>query len=172
MKNQTTRLKKFMEKDNKNGEIPKKIKVEDEEGLTVSYDKEELDDRFPHLIKELSEKTKSLRINAIDNENQQNNKEELQDSSKLYPTELYNPTAIDFIRRCTKKEEATIILDYLLKRDEITQEDYSKTKNIISQEGGLKRFIDESGGLKRPGYYMRKYYKRDIKNQKINTKKD
>ena len=161
-----------MEKDNKNGELNKKIKIEDEEGLTVSYDKEELDDRFPHLIKELSEKTKSLRINAIDNENQQNNKGELQDSSKLYPNELYNPTAIDFIRRCTNKEEAIIILDYLLKRDEITQEDYNKYKSIISQEAGLRRFIDESGGIKRPGYYMRKYYKKNVKDQKLNTKKN
>ncbi|MFW9973268.1 MAG: DUF2095 family protein, partial [Candidatus Odinarchaeota archaeon] len=74
----------------------------------------------------------------------------------------YNPGIIDFLRRCTKNEEANEILDYLMERKEITQQDYSKYKNIISQEGGLKQLIDESGGLKRPGYYMKKYYKKEI----------
>ena len=85
---------------------------------------------------------------------------------------MINPGAIDFLRRCTQKEEAFEILDYLLKRNEITQQDYHKYKTIISQKGGLKRLINEFGGLKRPGYYMRKYYKKSINNQKLNSKKD
>jgi hypothetical protein len=44
--------------------------------------------------------------------------------------------------------------------------------NSISQEGGLERLIEESGGLKKPGYYMRKYYKNLQKDQKLNSNKD
>ncbi|MFX1501864.1 MAG: DUF2095 family protein, partial [Promethearchaeota archaeon] len=103
---------------------------------------------------------------------EQKYKKDLQETIDLYPNELYNPGVIDFIRRCTKKEDAIHILDYLLKKKEVTQEDYIKYKNVISQPGGLERLICESGGLKEPGYYMRKYYKKDIKNQKLNSNED
>lgn len=161
-----------MEKDNKNEESPKKIRVQDKEGLTVSYDKEELNEQFPHLIREMSEKMKSIKIDSIDMPIEQNHKEDLQETNNLYPNELYKPGAIDFIRRCTKKEEAIDILDYLLKRNEITQEEYNTYKDIISQEGGLKKLINESGGPKQLGYYLEKYYFKNDKNQKLNTKKD
>ncbi len=161
-----------MEKDNKNEESPKKIKVQDKEGLTVSYDKEELNEKFPHLIREMSEKTKSIKIDSIDMAIEQNHKEEVQETNNLYPNELYKPGAIDFMRRCTKKEEAIDILDYLLQRNEITQEDYNSYKNIISEEGGLKKLINESGGPKKPGYYLEKYYFKNDKNQKLNSNED
>jgi len=161
-----------MEKDNKNEESPKKIKVQDKEGLTVSYDKEELNEHFPHLIREMSEKEKSIEIDSIDMAIEQNHKEELQETNNQCPNELYNPGAIDFMRRCTKEEEAIDILDYLLKRNEITQEDYNSYKNIISEEGGLKKLINESGGPKQPGYYLEKYYFKNDKNQKLNSNED
>jgi len=161
-----------MEKDDKNRKLTKKIKVEDKEGLTVSYNKEKLKDHFPHLIKEMSEKEKSIKINSINTQIEQYNKEDRQKSKNLYPNELYNPGVIDFIRRCTQKEEAISILDYLLKRNEINQEEYSTLIEIISVEGGLKQLISNSGGLKQPGYYLKKYYFKDNKNQKLNSKKD
>jgi len=161
-----------MEKEDKNKKSNKKIKIEDKEGLIVSYDRKELDENFPHLIKELFEKKKSIKIDSFNNEIEQKCEEELQGSNDLYPNELYNPEAVDFIRRCTTKEEAIKILDYLLKKNEISMEDYNSYRNIISQEDGLDRFIKESGGFKRPGYYMRKYYKKNPKNQKLNTNDD
>ena len=103
---------------------------------------------------------------------EQENEEKPQESNNLYPNELFNPGVIDFLRRCTKNEEAINILDYLMERNEITQQDYIRYENIISQEGGLKQIIDECGGLKRPGYYMRKYYKKEINNQELNSKED
>ena len=151
-----------MKKEDKNRKTNKKIKVENKEGLTVSYDREELDENFPHLIKELFEKKKSIKIDSFDNEIEQNFEEEHHRSNELNPNELYNPGVVDFIRRCTTKEEAIKILDYLLKRNEITNKDYDRYRNYISQEDGLERFIKESGGLKRPGYYMRKYYNKGV----------
>lgn len=160
-----------MNKKNKNRNS-KKIRVDDKEGLAVSYNKEELDEFFPYLTKEISEKKKSMKIDSFDDEIEQNFEDKTQKSNHLYPNELYNPGAVDFIRRCTTKDEAIEILDYLLKRNEITNEDYSKYKNIIIQENGLVKFINESGGLKRPGYYMRKYYKEISNNQKLNNSDD
>ena len=63
-------------------------------------------------------------------------------------------------------------MDYLLKRNEITNEDYNRYKINISQEDGLENLINESGGLKQPGYYMRKYYKKSPNNQKLNNNDD
>ncbi len=150
-----------MNKNNKNRKDLKKIKIEELDGLKISYDKEEFNKEFPHLIKEISTRKKSIKINSVDKNVEQRNEEKNRELNNLYPNELYNPGMIDFLRRCTKNEEANEILDYLMERKEITQQDYSKYKNIISQEGGLKQLIDEYGGLKRPGYYMKKYYKKE-----------
>ena len=161
-----------MEHDNKKGHSKEKIKVEDKKGLTISYHKDEFIELFPHLLKELSQKKKSIKIGSINHQVDQIHKEEVQLSNNYYPRELYNPGVIDFIRRCSKKEDAIEILDYLMNRNEINEEDYKSYKNIILQEGGLEQLINESGGLKQPGYYIRKYYKKDMKNQKLNSNKD
>ena len=161
-----------MKKNNKNRKDLKKVEIEESNGLKISYDKDELNEQFPHLIEEISTRKKSIKMNSIDMDVEQENEEKPQESNNLYPNELFNPGVIDFLRRCTKNEEAINILDYLMERNEITQQDYSRYENIISQEGGLKQIIDEYGGLKRPGYYMRKYYKKEINNQELNSKED
>jgi hypothetical protein len=158
--------------ENKEDTQKKSVKIKDEDGLTVSYNKRELHEHFPHLTKELSEKKKILKIKSFESQIEQDQKEEHHKSKSNYPKELYNPGVIDFIRRCTKKEEVISILDYLLERKEISEGEYDSYKKAVSKEGGLERLINESGGLKRPGYYMRKYYKKDMKNQKLNSNKD
>jgi len=161
-----------MEKNNKDEKDHKKVEIEESNGLKIAYNKDEFNKQFPHLIKEISSKKKTIKINSYRADIEQNQEEKSLKSNELYPNELYNPEAIDFLRRCTREEDALDILDYLLERNEITKQDYNKYKTIISQEGGLKRLINEFGGLKRPGYYMRKYYKKNINNQKLNSKKD
>ncbi|MHA1291139.1 MAG: DUF2095 family protein [Promethearchaeota archaeon] len=79
--------------------------------------------------------------------------------SNIIPKELIDPGAIDFIRRCTTKEEAFEILDYLLERKELSLNKYKNLKNNIKKEGGLEKLINKYGGLKKPGYYLEKYYK-------------
>ena len=88
------------------------------------------------------------------------------------PLEIINPGAIDFIRRCTKNEEAIEILDYLLKRNEISSDDYNKLKNEIMKDGGLRNLIEKYGGPKNSGYYIDKYYKKNITNHKFKSNKD
>ncbi|MFX1418866.1 MAG: DUF2095 family protein [Promethearchaeota archaeon] len=161
-----------MEENNKKKKDSKKVKIEESNGLKISYNKDELTRNFPYLIKEISLKKKTMHIDSFKMDLEQEHEEKFQKSNTLYPNELYNPSAIDFLRRCTKNEEAINILVYLLKRNEITKRDYNKYIAIISKEGGLKRLIDESGGLKRPGYYLRKYYYKKNNNQKLNSKEN
>ena len=161
-----------MEQDKKENKSNKKIKIEDKEGLVISYNEEDFLKHFPHLRKEISDQMKSIKIDSIEDQIEQVYKDKSYKSESSYPKELFNPGVIDFIRRCSEKEEVIEILDYLLKRNEISDEEYNSYKNFISEEGGLERLIDESGGIKRPGYYMRKYYKKDIKNQKLNSNED
>ena len=161
-----------MKKANRNGKDSKKVEIEDSNGLKIFYDKDELSNQFPHLIEEISTKKKSLKIESINMDIEPEKEKDQQKTNNLYLNELYNPGIIDFLRRCTNKEDAIDILEYLMARKEIPLEDYTKYKKIISQEGGLKQLINEHGGLKRPGYYMRKYYKKEINNQELNTKPD
>jgi hypothetical protein len=150
----------------------KNPKVKDEKGLNILYDKEELKTYYPHLMGEISDKKKSVNIDSVEMNIEQDNKNENIIQEEYLPAELTNPGVIDFIRRCSNDDEAIEILDYLLKRKEITSEEYNTLKTQILLEGGLKDLIKKSDGHKEPGYYLRKYYFKEIKNQKLNTKKD
>ncbi len=161
-----------MKKNIKNGKDSKKVEIEESNGLKLNYDKDEIRNHFPHLIEEISTRKKSLKIESIVMNVEQENEKKPQKSNTHYPDELYNPGVIDFLRRCTKNEDAIDILEYLKERKEIPPEDYHRYKKTILQEGGLKQLIDEFGGLKKPGYYMRKYYKKEINNQELNSKQD
>lgn len=100
---------------------------------------------FPNLLTEIKGKRKSVKIDSV------------KEYDNTFPRELVNPGAIDFIRRCTSEEEALNILDYLLKRKEISTKKYESLKEEICQENGLQKLINRHGGLKRPGYYERKF---------------
>ena len=146
----------------------KKVKIEDFNGVKVSYEKKELEEYIPHLLSEIRENKKKVKIDSIEYKIEQNSSHEQQNQSKHYPEELYNPKAIDFIRRCTNKAEAIEILDFLLKREEIHLDEYKMMKSQISKQGGLKMLIDEYGGFKEPGYYEKKFRKN---KKKINNNK-
>ena len=147
--------------------LEKDIDVINEDGLKMSYDKVELERQFPRLIRELSEKNKSLKIKAVDYEIERCDEEPQLVQNNDYCEELRNPGPIDFIRRCTENEEAFVILDYLLERKELTFQEYNVFKNRIKEEGGLQKLLDEYGGLKTPGYFERKYHR--AKNLTITT---
>lgn len=138
----------------------KKAKISKNNGLNVSYDEKEISDFLPHLMEEICNRKQSVKIDSITQDIETQSKEFglIEDQDQYNPEELFNPKAIDFIRRCKTSDEAYEILDFLLKRKELSTEDYKNYKNCISQ-GGLKKLIDESGGPKKPGYYERKYRK-------------
>ncbi|MFX1408756.1 MAG: DUF2095 family protein [Promethearchaeota archaeon] len=148
------------DKEIKRNKPHKKAKIKDNNGLEISYDKNELAEYFPHLISEVSISKKALKIDSV--------KFNIQNSNDYYPEELYNPKAIDFIRRCTNDEEAIEILNYLLRRKELSNDEYKLLKSQILQKEGLTNLIEEHGGFKKPGYYERKF--RNFTQQKKNEK--
>jgi len=150
----------------------KEPQVKNKDGLNIAYDMEDFKKSYPHLMEEIVDKKQSIKIDSVESQTKQTS-EEIKDNLKnCVPSELINPAAIDFIRRCSKNEEAIEILDYLLKRKEISSEEYNKLKGEIMMEGGLKHLIERSGGKKKPGYYVDKYYKKDITNQKLKSSKN
>ncbi|MEJ2278750.1 MAG: DUF2095 family protein [Candidatus Lokiarchaeota archaeon] len=132
--------------------------------MNVSYDKKELKTILPHLMEELVEGKKAIKIDSVDFEIEEP-QSNIDDFKECLGEDLSNPKAIDFLRRCHTKEQAYEILDYLFDRNEITKKEYNNYKKRISKESGLSNLIKESGGFKKPGYYMRKYY---YKNSKKN----
>lgn len=144
----------------------KNLKIESKDGLKISYEKNVLKKNFPHIIKEITGNKKSLKIEPFNTFLNENGKENLQSSKNSYLKELFDPKSIDFIRRCKTVEEATSILDFLLKRKEISIRDYYSLKNQIKTDDGLKKLIEKSGGFKKPGYYERKYRNDASNNEK------
>ena len=138
----------------------KKPIIREENGLTVTYYKNEFNKNFPHLITEITGKKKSVKIDSIETNIDTIH---LNSNNKHHPRELVNPGVIDFIRRCTTIEEAFSILDYLAKRKEISESDYTSYKNQILKKEDLREFIDKHGGFKKPGYYEKKF--RDLKQE-------
>ncbi len=146
----------------------KKAKIDRENGLSVSYDPGELDSSLPHLVEEIRGEKESLKIDAVDYEVEskfpKKQKAHIQQEYDL--RELENPTAIDFIRRCSTKEEAIEIIHYLLERDEISKGEARSYEKELEKDNGLHELIESSGGFKRPGYYIRKFYLQSAKIEK------
>jgi len=157
-----------MNKKEDNQENFKKPKINREKGLNVDYDKNELSKYLPHLMKEMQEQKKILKIDSIDYDVESIEEEINGNGTTSNIEELKNPTFVDFIRRCSTKDQALEILDFLLNKEEISTEEYEKFKKKISKKNGLNDLIEQYGGFKRPGYYLRKYYfkKKDSKIKK------
>lgn len=109
---------------------------------------------------EISAKEKVVEIKDVSYDVEEESKKKEKNEEKTFSEDLSNPGAIDFIRRCKTKEEAFEILDYLLKREEIDKREYNSLKKKLEESDGLNRLISSSGGFKKPGYYMRKYYQK------------
>ncbi len=159
------------DKKNKDTKSFKKAKIKEKNGLNVSYDKKELEKFIPHLISEITNGKKALKIDSVALDIENTTKKRDIQSKICNLNELSDPGAIDFIRRCTTNEEAFEILDYLLKKKELKVNEYEDFKNKISQKDGLKNLIEESGGFKKPGYYVEKYYKKELNTKKPKNKK-
>ncbi|MCQ8898585.1 MAG: DUF2095 domain-containing protein [Hadesarchaea archaeon] len=93
---------------------------------------------FPHLAEELGGEG-TVRISGVRSE-----REEAERAAD------FQPSAVDFLRRCDTEEEAEEILSYLERRGEITHE-YAERLRRQLKERGLRSF----GSKKEPGYYFR-----------------
>ncbi|CAD5244675.1 DUF2095 family protein [Thermococcus camini] len=106
------------------------------------YDKEEFEQTFPALARELEEEGVSIDAYRTD-EKKAIDEEEMNFSG-------YNPTVIDFLRRCSTDDEALEIINWMEERGEITHE-MAKELRITLVEKGVRAF----GSKKEWGWYER-----------------
>jgi len=62
----------------------------------------------------------------------------------------YDPSIIDFVRRCTNETQALEIIEYMKNREEITREEAEMLCKQLEEEG-----LQSFGKRKTPGYYER-----------------
>jgi hypothetical protein len=109
----------------------------------VEADKKNFKKMFPNLAKELGGESTipidSVRTNPDDAE-----------KSIADRFHNYNPTVVDFIRRCNTETEANEIIAYLEKRGEVTKEHAQQLRRQLKQKG-LRSF----GSKKEPDYYFK-----------------
>jgi hypothetical protein len=118
----------------------------------MAIDKKSVKKMFPHLYNELESGEVKVPINSVrkDAEAIENAEgEEVDFEPTVFPDKLrhFNPSAVDFIRRCDTEAQAEEIIAYLQKKGEITKE------NADELRGQLKRDGVRSFGPKKEEYY-------------------
>ena len=97
----------------------------------------ELKKNFPNLLKELEEgKSGKGKLPKM----------------KVDKGRGYDPSILDFLRRCDNDREALEVVDYLEKRGEIT-EAYAASLRTRIKEKGVRSF----GEKRTPGHYFREF---------------
>ncbi len=97
---------------------------------------------FPALSRELeSGDTVRYRIGGV---------RTLSESADPEPTDHFTPDVVDFIRRCDTEEQAMEIVDFLLKRGEISKSQAKAIKAQLRTQG-----VRSFGSKKEAGHYLR-----------------
>jgi hypothetical protein len=121
----------------------------------MAIDKKSLKKMFPNLYKELETGDVKVPIDAVRKNPQEAENAEVEED-EFEPTELpdkfrhFNPSAVDFIRRCDTEAQAEEIIAYLQKKGEITQE-YAEELRCQLKQKGVRSF----GPKKEEYYYFR-----------------
>ncbi|MGA3291232.1 MAG: DUF2095 family protein [Candidatus Bathyarchaeia archaeon] len=126
----------------------------------MATDKKALKKMFPHLYKELETGDVKVPINAVRKNPQEaeeaveceESEEEEFASCTETPDKLrhFNPSAVDFIRRCDTEAQAEEIIAYLQKKGEITKEYAEELRCQLKREG-----VRSFGPKKEENYYFR-----------------
>ncbi len=120
---------------NDNPEYTSESRVEEE------IEDEEFKDVFPSLFREIKDGEKGI----MEKEHRTS-----AGSKKERKFKGHTPGAIDFICRCKSEKEAKEIIDYLLRKREITEEHANNLKKQLQEKG-----IEYFGEHRAPGYYER-----------------
>jgi hypothetical protein len=95
---------------------------------------------FPHLFRDLESKNDKRLTSSTKSHNR--------DKTKEY--ENYQPSVIDFIRRCDTEIQAEEIINFLEKRQEVTREYANQLRKELAEKG-----IRNFGKKKGKDYYLR-----------------
>lgn len=111
----------------------------------MKIDKAQFRKSFPNLTKEMNFGKRKVTINSI--------RSDIKAAEKTAKTKnnlsSYDPSVIDFLRRCDNKQQAEEIITYLEKRGEITNNYAQKLRQQL-QKKGVRSF----GPKKEEGYYF------------------
>jgi len=97
----------------------------------------ELKKNFPHLLKELEERKLG---------------KDKPPKMKVDKGWGYDPSILDFLKRCDNDREALEIVDYLERRGEITKAYATSLRTRIKEEG-----VRSFGEKRTPGHYFREF---------------
>ncbi len=99
---------------------------------------------FSHLLEELEDGESKVAINSVRTDSETAEKKL---SDKFHN---YNPTIIDFIRRCDTETQAETIIAYLEKRGELTKEYAEELRKQLKRKG-----VRSFGSKKEENYYFK-----------------
>jgi len=113
--------------------------------VAVETDKKSFKKMFPNLSKELELEDSKVAIDSVRTDSDV--------AGKAVPDQFHNydPTVIDFIRRCDTEVKAKAIIAYLEKRGELTKKYAEKLRKQLKRRG-VKSF----GPKKEENYYFKK----------------
>jgi hypothetical protein len=129
----------------------------------MAIDKKSIKKIFPHLYEELETGEVKVPINAVRKNSLEAEEtavgEEFEDyteeefvSCTETPNKLrhFNPSVVDFIRRCDTEAQAEEIIAYLQKKGEITQEKAEQMRCQLKRDG-----VRSFGAKKEENHYFR-----------------
>jgi hypothetical protein len=113
--------------------------------MPMEIDKKSFKKMFPSLSDELEGEENKVPIDSV--------RTDSETVEKTMSDELrhYEPTVIDFVRRCETEKEAEDIINYLEKRGELTKEYAMQLRRQLKKEG-----VRSFGPKKEENYYFKK----------------
>lgn len=107
-------------------------------------DKRSLKEKFPNLYKELEGGENRVTINSVQTDTE--------NAERTFCDKLhnFNPTVVDFIRRCDTEEEAEMIIAFMEKRCEIAPKRASQLRAQLKMKG-----VRSFGSKKEDNYYFK-----------------
>ncbi len=123
--------------------------------MMLNVEKENFRRRFPKLSGEVDEEVMGipLDLTATDELNSKSSNALAKENVQKKPMrgfDGYDPTAVDFIRRCGSEKEAQEIVEYMEKKGEIERSEAQRMRSQLRTKG-LRSF----GVKKEYGYYLK-----------------
>jgi len=110
----------------------------------VEADKKSFKKMFPNLSKELELEDSKVAIDSVRTD------PDAAENAMADKFRHYNPTVVDFIRRCDTETQAEAVIAYLEKKGELTKE-YAETLRQQLKKEGVRSF----GSKKEENYYFK-----------------
>jgi len=113
----------------------------------MEFEKKRFKQMFPNLANEMDADQNSVTISSVRSDISAG---ERRASASTKRFDNYIPDAIDYIRRCDNEKQAEEIIDYLEKRQEISQEYAERLRKQLRTKG-----VRSFGSKKQDDYYSR-----------------